>query len=79
MEKNKLKEIFKKKKTWMMTSGVFILFGLIAVIIGLIITGFDLIQWLQSSYAVTLYIFLTLGILGIIIIIIFYKRSHLGD
>lgn len=79
MKKRKFKELFKRKKAWMMTSGVFVIFGIIALTIGLIITGFDLIQWLQSPHAVTLYIFITLGVLGIIIIIIFYRRNHLGD
>ncbi len=79
MKKNKLKESLKKKKAWLMTTGGFLLVGIIALIVGMVITGFDLIRWLQSPQAVTVYIFLTLGILGIVLITILHKRSHLGD
>lgn len=79
MKKHKLKEAFKKKKAWILTTGIFLLVGIIAVIIGLVISGFDLIRWLQSPYAVTLYIFLALGVFGIIVVIICYKKSHLGE
>lgn len=79
MKKRKLKEVFKKKKAWILTTGIFLLVGIIAIIVGLVISGFDLIRWLQSPYAVTLYIFLALGIFAIVVLVIYYKKSHLGE
>ncbi len=75
----KIKDFIKSKWTWFLTSGIFLLVGIAAIIVGAFLTGFNLIEWLQTPYALTFFICLGIGAVVLMIIIINYKRSHLGE
>lgn len=77
-KKHKFKEWVKKKKGWIIGTGVFLLAGTILLFVGLSLTGFNIIEWLHSGYFVTFLVF-TLGFaLLLIYVIIDLIRLKLG-
>lgn len=77
-KKKKFKKNLKEKWGWFLASGIFLVIGIIALLVGFNMTGWSLIDWLQSAYAVTFFIILSIGIVCAIALFITYKRSHLG-
>lgn len=77
-KKKKIKKILKEKWGWFLASGIFLAVGIVALLIGFNMTGWSLIKWLQSPYAVTFFILLAIGIICAITLFITYKRAHLG-
>lgn len=78
-KKKKLGQFIKEKKVWFISSGIFMLVGIICLIVGGIITGFNIFEWLKSPYAMTMYVCLIVGVFCIVFMVIEYKRQHLGD
>ncbi len=59
--KKKIKNWFKAKWKWLLGSGIFLTAGLVVMLVGFSITGWSLIKWLQSPYAVTTFVFVGFG------------------
>lgn len=73
MTKYKFKKFIKEKKGFVIGIGSFLLVGLIALFIGLGMSGWSLVKWLQSPYATTFFIMLACGlVLGAIIVIFLF-------
>lgn len=73
MTKYKFKKFIKEKKGFVIGIGSFLLVGLIALFIGLGMSGWSLVKWLKSPYATTFFIMLACGlVLGAIIVIFLF-------
>lgn len=73
MKKNK-----KKLALWLGT-GSFLAIGLVALLVGFAMTGWSIIDWLKSDYAITTFVLLGVGALVLLVVWFNYKRIHLGD
>lgn len=62
-KKAKIKEWLVEKKKWLITTGIFLIAGGIVMLVGFYMTGFSIIEWLQSPWAITFFIFLVSGVL----------------
>lgn len=77
--KKRFKENLKKNwKVWL-ASGLFLLFGLIALIVGFTISGFSFIAWLKSPYATTFFIIIIIGVIILLLLLLEMKRRKLGE
>lgn len=77
LKKKHLKELLKQKLAFIISGGVFLLIGVIALIIGFYMSGWSIARWLQTPYAMTALICLLLFVFSSIIIVIEYKRRNL--
>ena len=59
---------------WFLSTGLFLLIGGAIALVGFSVTGWSIIKWLQSPYAITTLVFVLGGIYGLIMIIILYKK-----
>ena len=68
------------KKRWYAFLGTFLLLvgGIVALIIGGCMTGWDPITWIRSSYGTTFIILVILSLIGALWLWVLYKRSKLG-
>lgn len=71
-KKRKLKDYLAKNKWIIIGTGSFLTTGLIVMLIGFAISGWSLIKWLQSPFALTFFIMLVLGLFAIAMLIYFY-------
>lgn len=74
----KIKEFIKEKKAWFYTSGAFLIAGIIVFFVGMILTGWNPIEWIKTPYAITFFVLTALGLYGVLIIFLLYKRRNLG-
>lgn len=77
-KKKKLKKLIKEKWIWFLSTGLFLVGGTIALLIGFQMTGWSIVKWLHSPYATTCFILLVIGLLLLLVLVIEYKRNHLG-
>lgn len=78
MRKAKFKSFLKAKKGWVLGTGLFAVVGLITLLVGFWITGWSLIEWLKSPYALTFFILLAIALYGGLMLFLLYKRHNLG-
>lgn len=79
LAKKRIKTFFKKKLGWIIGSGVFLVLGIVVFFIGLSVTGWDFVKWINSPYATTTLILLILGIACIVILtLVFIQVKMLG-
>lgn len=69
------------KKYWVAMAGTlaFLILGITFMLIGFNMTGWSLIDWLKSPYALTCGILLSAFAVGAVAIAITIKRHNLGD
>jgi len=78
IKKQKIKQFIKEKKGWFLTTGIFLSGGIIVFFVGMILTGWNPIEWLKTGYAVTFFVLTILGLYGSLMIFLFFKRIKLG-
>lgn len=69
----------KKKLALWLGTGSFLAIGLVALLVGFAMTGWSIIDWLKSDYAITTFVLLGVGALVLLVVWFNYKRIHLGD
>lgn len=74
-----MKKLKNKKLVLSLGTALFLLVGTIALLVGFSMTGWSIVDWLQSPYALTTFVILGVGAVIGFVIWITYKRSHLGD
>lgn len=80
LTKKKLKEQLKKKLPWIIGSGVFLVAGVVLLIVGFSLTGWNFLEWLEGPYATTTIILLVLGLASAIILtLVMVQVKLLGD
>ena len=80
LTKKKFKEQLKKKLPWVIGSGVFLVAGVVLLIVGFSLTGWNFIKWLEGPYATTTIILLVLGLASAIILsLVLIQAKILGD
>jgi uncharacterized membrane protein len=80
LTKKKFKEQLKKKLPWIIGSGVFLVSGVVLLIVGFSLTGWNFIKWLEGPYATTTIILLVLGLASAIILtLVIVQVKLLGD
>ncbi len=60
--KRKIKRFFRQKWKWLLGSAIFLTIGLVIMLIGMHISGWSIIAWLKSGYAITSIIFIVGGL-----------------
>lgn len=75
--KRKIKKFFKEKWKVLVGSGAFLLVGGVVMLIGFSVTGWSIIKWLQSPFAITTLIFVLAGIFVFVIILLLFKNQNL--
>lgn len=78
-KKYKLKKFWQKKKAWIIGTGSFLLVGIIVLLIGFRMTGWSIIKWLQSPYAITCFVCLSVSLLIIGFLVIELIKQKLGE
>ncbi len=76
--KNKIKNFLKKNWKWLVGTGTFLIAGTIALLVGFEMSGWSLAKWLQSNHAITFFVILGAGILGLALVVYYYIRSKFG-
>jgi len=76
-QKKKVRDFFKKSWGFFVGSGAFLLIASIIAIVGFSITGWSIVKWIQSPYAVTTAVFVVLGALIIAFIYVLWKRHNI--
>ena len=79
LAKKKIKTFFKKKLGWIIGSGIFLVLGIVVFFVGLSVTGWDFVKWINGPYATTTIILLVLGVAsGIILTLVLIQAKMLG-
>ena len=73
-----MKDFIKKRWGWVLGTGAFLAIGLTTLLIGFSMTGWSIVDWLQSPYAVTFFIIIGIGLITILLIVVSLKRTKLG-
>lgn len=73
--KRKIQKWFQEKWKWILGSGIFLLAGITVMLIGFSVSGWSIVKWLQSPYAVTTIIFLIIGTF-LLIMAFLIKKQH---
>lgn len=76
-QKEQLKEFCKKKWYWFLTTGIFLLITGVITLVGFWITGWDIVAWLHSQWAVTSLISLIFLIVALTVLYINWRRARL--
>lgn len=71
----------KLRKYWVafLGTGLFLVFGIALLLVGFYMTGWSLIDWLKSPYALTAGVILAGGVVLLIGVVITVKRHRLGE
>ncbi len=75
--KKKIKKFFKEKWKVLLASGIFLTIGLVVMLVGFSITGWSIIAWLQSPFAVTTLIFVLGGLFFLVFAFLFKKQVEI--
>ena len=75
--KRKIKKFFKEKWKVLVGSGAFLLVGGVVMLIGFSVTGWSIMKWLQSPFAITTLIFVLAGIFVFVITLLLFKNQNL--
>lgn len=76
-QKRRIKEYFKKHIGVIIGTGTFLLTALVVMLVGFSLTGWSIVQWLQSKWAATFFIMLCFFLIGLVVLYILWKRSKL--
>ena len=74
----KFKEFLKKYWGWFLGTGIFLAIGITTLLVGFEMTGWSIVAWLQSPYAITFFIILAISVLVLIVALVSLKRMKLG-
>ena len=77
-KKKKLKKAIKEKWIWFVGTGLFLVGGLVALLIGFYMTGWSIIDWLKSPYATTFFVIIGVGLICGLCLVVSFKNSKLG-
>lgn len=71
----------KLRKYWaaFLGTGLFLVFGIALLLVGFYMTGWSIIDWLKSPYALTAGVILAGGVVFLICVVITVKRHKLGE
>lgn len=61
-KKRKIQKWFRARWKWILSGSAFLITGLIVMLVGMHITGWNFIKWLQSSYAIGAFVCVIGGI-----------------
>lgn len=61
-KKYEFKQKIKKYKPILIGSGIFLVVGMIAWIVGCYMSGANIVEWLTSPFAITCYIIIAIGV-----------------
>ena len=75
--KRKIKKFFKEKWKVLVGSGAFLLVGGVVMLIGFSVTGWSIMKWLQSPFAITTLIFVLAGVFVFVIALLLFKIHNL--
>ena len=75
--KRKIQKWFKQRWKMLLGSGIFLLTGGIVMLVGFSVTGWSLIKWLQSPWAMTTIIFVIAGLFIFIMALLIKKQQDL--
>ena len=75
--KRKIKKWFKSRWKLLLGSGLFLLTGGTVMLVGFSVTGWSIIKWLQSPFAVTTFVFVICGLFLFIMALLFKKQQDL--
>ena len=76
-KKQELKNFFRKKWYWFLTSGIFLIILTVIFFVGLSITGWNIIEWLHSKWAITTLACFLFLIAALAILYINWRRYQL--
>lgn len=79
MRKELIKRFFKQHKAWFLGTGVFLVVGVTILLVGFSVTGWSIVEWLQSPYAVTFFLIMGVGVAFFLFTLAIYFRHKLGD
>ena len=72
--KRKIKQFFKEKWKWLVSSAAFLTAGLVIMLIGMKVSGWSIIKWLQSPFATTSIIFIVGGVFLLVMAFLIKKQ-----
>ena len=75
--KRAVKKFLKDKWKWLLGSGIFLIIGTIVMLVGFSVTGWSLIKWLRSPYAVTTIIFVIGGVFLLVMAFLLKKQVEI--
>ena len=75
--KRKIKKFIKEKWKFLLGSAIFLTVGLVVMLVGFSLSGWSIIQWLHSPWAVTSLIFIVGGIFLFVMAILIKKQVEL--
>lgn len=78
-KKKKIKAFFKNNKGKLISTGVFLSAGLIAIIIGMYMSGWSFLKWIKTGYGLTTLICVVLGLFIITMLWLFWKNIKSVD
>lgn len=73
--KKKLRRFFKSKWKQLLGGAVFLTVGLVVMLVGFYISGWSIVEWLQSPWAITTLIFVIGGIFLWVLAFFFKKQA----
>lgn len=75
--KRKIKKWFQRKWKWLLGSAIFLTIGLVVMLVGFSVTGWSLIKWLQSRYAITTFVCVIGGTFLLLMAFLFKKQVEI--
>lgn len=78
-KKYELKKKLKENRLWIIGTIVFLIIGVTALLIGFNMTGWSIMDWLQSPWATTFFIVLALGLVAFLVLMITLKEMKNGN
>ena len=73
--KKKIKRFIRDKWKWLLGSGIFLIAGTVIMLVGFSMSGWSIVRWLQSPFAVTTIIFIVGGVF--LLIMAFLIKKHI--
>lgn len=74
--KKKIKKFFKTKWKILLGSGIFLTSGLVVMLVGMAISGWSIIDWLKSRYAITSIAFIIVGAFLLLLAFLIKKQME---
>ena len=75
--KRKIRKFFQAKWKWLLGSAIFLTIGLVVMLVGFSLSGWSIIAWLKSPWAVTTIIFIVGGLFLLVMAFLLKKQVEL--